>query len=117
MGDKDQVWSQWLAERFETERSELRAVAYRVLGSASEADDAVQEAWLRLQRSDVTTVQNLRGWLITVVGRICLDMLRSRTTRREINAYLGLDTPHSHNALEDAREQAEIMRLLRTRPD
>jgi RNA polymerase sigma factor (sigma-70 family) len=73
----------WLAERFEQNRTQLRAVAYRMLGSASEADDAVQEAWLRLSRSDAREVENLGGWLRTVVARICLDMLRSRTSRRE----------------------------------
>jgi RNA polymerase sigma factor (sigma-70 family) len=72
-----------LAEQFESHRSHLRAVAYRMLGSLSEADDAVQEAWLRLSRSDSDAVDNLGGWLTTVVGRICLDMLRSRTARRE----------------------------------
>src|SRR5262245_3851700 len=74
---------QWLAERFEADRARLRAVAYRLLSSASEADDAVQEAWLRLSRSDTSEVQNLSGWLTTVVGRVCLDMLRSRRSRRE----------------------------------
>src|SRR5436190_8218273 len=73
----------WLAERFEENRPHLRAVAYRVLGSASEADDAVQEAWLRLSRADTSDVQNLSGWLTTVVARVCLDMLRSRRSRRE----------------------------------
>jgi len=73
----------WLAERFEAHRSHLRAVAYRMLGSVSEADDAVQEAWLRLSRADTSAVENLGGWLTTVVGRVCLDMLRSRTSRRE----------------------------------
>jgi RNA polymerase sigma factor (sigma-70 family) len=72
-----------LAEQFESHRDHLRAVAYRMLGSLSEADDAVQEAWLRLSRSDSDAVDNLGGWLTTVVGRICLDMLRSRTARRE----------------------------------
>jgi RNA polymerase sigma-70 factor (ECF subfamily) len=72
-----------LARRFEEHRSHLRAVGYRVLGSLAEADDAVQEAWLRLSRSDTSGVENLGGWLTTVVGRICLDMLRSRTSRRE----------------------------------
>jgi len=72
-----------LALRFEGERGHLRAVAYRMLGSVAEAEDAVQEAWLRLDRSDVGGVANLGGWLTTVVGRICLDMLRSRTSRRE----------------------------------
>ena len=74
---------EWLAQRFEEHRPQLRAVAYRMLGTVSEADDAVQEAWLRLHRSDVATVQNLGGWLTTVVSRVCLDMLRSRTARRE----------------------------------
>src|SRR5690348_13993938 len=73
----------WLAERFAAYRSEMRAVAYRMPGSVTEADDAVQEAWIRLHRADVTAVDNLGGWLATVVGRICLDMLRSRTARRE----------------------------------
>jgi RNA polymerase sigma-70 factor (ECF subfamily) len=72
-----------LAERFEANRTRLQAVAYRLLGSASEADDAVQEAWLRLNRSDTSEVENLGGWLTTVVSRVCLDMLRSRRSRRE----------------------------------
>jgi RNA polymerase sigma factor (sigma-70 family) len=72
-----------LAEQFEQYRAHLRAVAYRMLGSASEADDAVQESWIRLGRTDVSDVQNLRGWLTTVVARVCLDMLRTRTSRRE----------------------------------
>jgi RNA polymerase sigma factor (sigma-70 family) len=74
---------EWLAERFEQNRTHLRAVAYRMLGSLSEADDAVQEAWLRLSRADASRVENLGGWLTTVVGRVCLDMLRSRRNRRE----------------------------------
>lgn len=73
----------WLAERFEGHRSHLRAVAYRMLGSSSEADDAVQETWLRLSRSDPDGVENLGAWLTTVVARVCLDMLRSRKSRRE----------------------------------
>jgi RNA polymerase sigma factor (sigma-70 family) len=72
----------WLAERFEEHRSRLRAVAYRMLGSLSEADDAVQEAWLRLSRTDASQVENLGAWLTTVVGRVSLNMLRSRDTRR-----------------------------------
>jgi RNA polymerase sigma-70 factor (ECF subfamily) len=72
-----------LAERFEEHRTRLRAVAYRMLGSASEADDAVQEAWLRLSRSDSSGVDNLGGWLTTVVARVCLTMLQSRRSRRE----------------------------------
>src|SRR5438270_11354347 len=74
---------EWLAERFEADRTRLQAVAYRLLGSASEADDAVQEAWLRLSRSDTSEVENLKGWLTTVVARVCLDMLRSRKARPE----------------------------------
>jgi RNA polymerase sigma factor (sigma-70 family) len=73
----------WLAERFEENRTHLRAVAYRMLGSASEADDAVQESWLRLSRSNTSEIANLGGWLTTVVARVCLDMLRSRAARRE----------------------------------
>jgi RNA polymerase sigma factor (sigma-70 family) len=74
---------EWLAKRFEENRAHLRAVGYRMLGSLSEADDAVQEAWLRLSRSDTSGIENLGGWLTTVVGRVCLDMLRSRRSRRE----------------------------------
>jgi RNA polymerase sigma factor (sigma-70 family) len=74
---------EWLAERFEEHRTHLRAVAYRMLGSLSEADDAVQEAWLRLNRTDASEVENLGGWLTTVVARISLNMLRSRKSRRE----------------------------------
>jgi RNA polymerase sigma factor (sigma-70 family) len=73
----------WLAQRFEENRTRLRAVAYRMLGSISEADDAVQEAWLRLSRSETSGIENLGGWLTTVVGRVCLNMLRSRSSRRE----------------------------------
>lgn len=78
MADQD-----WLAQRFEAHRSRLEAVAYRMLGSRSDADDAVQEAWLRLSRTDPGTVDNLGGWLTTVVGRVCLDMLRARAAHRE----------------------------------
>jgi RNA polymerase sigma-70 factor (ECF subfamily) len=73
----------WLAQQFENNRGHLRGVAYRMLGSLNEADDAVQETWLRLSRSDAGSIQNLGGWLTTVVARICLDMLRSRTARAE----------------------------------
>src|ERR671937_1971731 len=73
----------WLAQRFEENRKHLRAVAYRMLGSLTEADDAVQEAWLRLSRSDTNGIENLGGWLTTVVARVCLDILRSRESRRE----------------------------------
>ena len=73
----------YLAERFEEHRTHLRAVAYRMLGSLAEVDDAVQEAWLRLSRTDAAAIDNLGGWLTTVVARVCLDMLRSRQSRRE----------------------------------
>jgi RNA polymerase sigma factor (sigma-70 family) len=85
-GEEDDVANDegdYLTGRFEESRSHLRAVAYRMLGSVSEADDAVQEAWLRLSRSDTTAVNNLAGWLTTVVARVCLDMLRTRKSRRE----------------------------------
>jgi RNA polymerase sigma factor (sigma-70 family) len=78
MNDQD-----WLAERFEAHRSHLRGVAYRMLGSVTEADDAVQEAWIRLSRTDTSDVDNMMAWLTTVVGRVCLNMLRSRRTRGE----------------------------------
>jgi RNA polymerase sigma factor (sigma-70 family) len=82
--------SAWLAERFEENRSHLRPVAYRMLGSLSEADDAVQEGWLRLSSTDTSAIENLRGWLTTVVARVCLDILRSRKSRREepLGAYV-----------------------------
>ena len=75
-----------LAESFETQRAHLRAVALQMLGSSQEADDAVQETWLRLSRADAGAVENLGGWLTTVVARICLDMLRSRARKREVSA-------------------------------
>ena len=78
MGESD-----WLAERFERDRPYLRAVAFRMLGSWSEADDAVQDSWLRLSSTDPNGIENLRGWLTTVVGRVCLNMLRSRRSRPE----------------------------------
>jgi RNA polymerase sigma-70 factor (ECF subfamily) len=75
--------NEWLAQPFEDHRPHLRAVAYRMLGSLAEADDAVQETWVRLSRTDTSDVENLAGWLTTVVSRVCLNMLRSRTSRRE----------------------------------
>jgi RNA polymerase sigma-70 factor (ECF subfamily) len=75
---------EWLTERFEEHRTRLRAVAYRMLGSVHEADDAVQEAWLRLSRTDTSGVENLAGWLTTMVARVCLNMLRSRESRHEV---------------------------------
>ena len=85
MADQD-----WLADRFETHRPHLRAAAYRMLGSLTEADDAVQEAWIRLSRADTSDVDNLRAWLTTVVGRVCLNILRARRARREapLEAYV-----------------------------
>ncbi|MBV9893696.1 MAG: RNA polymerase sigma factor SigJ [Chloroflexi bacterium] len=74
---------EWLAQRFEEHRARLRGVAYRMLGSVTEADDAIQEAWLRLSRSEASDIENLGGWLTTVVARVCLNMLRSRNSRRE----------------------------------
>jgi RNA polymerase sigma factor (sigma-70 family) len=90
----------WQAEQFERHRGHLHAVAYRMLGSLSEADDAVQEAWLRLSRSDSDAVENLGGWLTTVVGRVCLDMLRVRRSRRE--DYVGTWLPEPIVLAEDA---------------
>jgi RNA polymerase sigma-70 factor (ECF subfamily) len=90
---------EWLAEQFEASRSHLQAVAYRILGSLCEADDAVQESWLHLSRSDTSSVKNLEGWLTTVVARICLDMLRSRKSRRE-ESLEAFEPEHMRN-LED----------------
>src|SRR3989441_12905 len=89
----------WLAERFEANRTHLRAVAYRMLGPLSETDDAMQEPWLRLSRSDTSGVENLGGWLTTVVARVCLDMLRSRESRRE--EPLGVHVPDPIVSRED----------------
>src|SRR5258706_2260391 len=89
----------WLAEQFEANRTHLRAVAYRMLGDLTEADDAVQESWLHLSRSDTSGVKNLGGWLTTVVARVCLDMLRSRNSRRE--EPLGADVPEPIMSRED----------------
>jgi RNA polymerase sigma-70 factor (ECF subfamily) len=96
MDDRDR-----LAERFEAHRPRLRAVARRLLGSAAEADDAVQEAWLRLQRTDPGSLDNLGGWLTTVVARVCLDLLRARGLRREEPLEGGLP-----DRVPDARDQA-----------
>src|SRR6266540_973807 len=84
---------QWLADRFEEHRAHLRAVAYRMLGSLSEADDAVQDTWLRLSRSGAGEVDNLGGWLTTIVARVCLNMLRSRNLRREESLGVHLPDP------------------------
>ena len=86
---------EWLAEQFEANRSHLQAVAYRTLGSLSEADDAVQETWLHLSRSDTSSIKNLGGWLTTVVARICLDMLRSRKSQREESLEASVPGPRT----------------------
>src|ERR671935_247788 len=83
--------SKWLADRFEEHRAHLRALAYRMLGSLSEADDAVQDAWLRLSRSNASEIENLGSWLTTVVARVCLNMLQARKVRRE--ELLGVHVP------------------------
>ena len=96
----------WLGERFEENRARLTAIAVRMLGSRSEADDAVQEAWLRLGRSNLDAIDNLGGWLTTVVGRVCLDMLRSRGSRREAPledyALAASDNPEHEVELADS---------------
>lgn len=88
MTDRD-----WLAERFEDHRPHLRAVAYRMLGSLAEAEDAIQDAWLRASRADAAEVDNLGGWLTTIVARLCLDRLRARAARREDAVGLELPDP------------------------
>src|SRR5215472_15949898 len=98
----------WMAERFEEHRTHLRAVAYRMLGSQAEADDAVQESWLRLSRSGASGVENLGGWLTTVTARVCLDMLRSRQSRRE--EPVGVDVPEpSVSRQEAAGPEQEVL--------
>jgi RNA polymerase sigma factor (sigma-70 family) len=97
----------FLAEKFEANRTRLRAVAYRMLGSQSEVDDAVQETWLRLSRSDTSSVDNLAGWLTTVVARICLDMLRSRKSRREEPIGPHVPEPAAHDEHERETDMAD----------
>src|SRR5215813_1313315 len=94
----------WLAERFEAHRPHLRKVAYRMLGSAPEAEDAVQEAWLRLSRASARDVENPGGWLTTVVARVCLDMLRSRKSREESLEAQASETAGSHDEASPERE-------------
>jgi RNA polymerase sigma factor (sigma-70 family) len=100
-----------LAEKFEANRSHLRGVAYRMLGSRSEADDAVQEAWLRVSRADASEVENLRGWLTTVTARACLDMLRSRKSRREDPIGPHVPEPVVSDATEQEAEFADSVGL------
>ena len=99
--------SDWQTEEFERNRRHLQAVAYRMLGSATEAEDAVQEAWLRLSRSDTDGVANLGGWLTTVVARVCLDMLRSRRARRE--DYVGSWLPEPVVTIENSPEDEAVL--------
>jgi RNA polymerase sigma factor (sigma-70 family) len=99
----------WLAERFEEKRPQLRAVAYRILGTLNEADDAVQEAWLRLNRSDAAAIENLGGWLTTVVARICLNMLRSRQSRSEEPFGIRVPDPIVSRADRVDPEQATLL--------
>src|SRR5215475_13406117 len=94
-------------QEFERHRAHLQAVAYRMLGSASEAEDAVQDAWLRLNRSDTESVANIGGWLTTVVARVCLDMLRSRRARRE--DYVGTWLPEPVVSVADSPEGEAVL--------
>ena len=115
-----------LAETFEEQRPRLLAVAHRVLGSRADAEDAVQEAWLRLSRQDTGSIENAAGWLTTVVGRICIDMLRSRTSRAEVSPAADiselvvtedLDTPEDAAVLADSVGLAMLVVLGSLRPD
>jgi RNA polymerase sigma factor (sigma-70 family) len=99
--------SEWQTEEFERNRRHLQAVAYRMLGSATEAEDAVQEAWLRLSRSDTEGVANLGGWLTTVIARVCLDMLRARRARRE--DYVGSWLPEPVVTIENGPEDEAVL--------
>jgi RNA polymerase sigma-70 factor, ECF subfamily len=99
----------WLTGCFEAQRPRLRAVAYRMLGSGAEADDALQEAWLRLSRSDASAVENMSGWLTTIVARVCLDLLRSRQSRREQLAGEHLPEPASDSGDADGPEQQALL--------
>jgi RNA polymerase sigma-70 factor, ECF subfamily len=99
-GEARQGDNDWLAHQFEAQRPHLQKVAYRMLGSLSDSEDAVQEAWLRVSRADSSTVDNVGGWMTTIVGRICLDMLRSRTARRE--DYVGSWLPEPIVAIDDS---------------
>ena len=101
-----------LAEQFEEHRSHVRAVAYRMLGSVSDAEDAVQEAWIRLGRTDVSGVDNLRGWLTTVVARVCLDMLRTRASRREDSLDTHVPDPIITRAVTSGDEGPEADAVL-----
>ncbi|WP_454632676.1 sigma-70 family RNA polymerase sigma factor [Bradyrhizobium cenepequi] len=99
----------FLAAQFETNRAHLRAVAYRMLGSVSEVDDAVQETWLRLSRTDASAVENLAGWLTTVIARVCLDMLRARNARREEPMGAHVPEPAAYDTHERDAEMADSL--------
>lgn len=103
-GERKNVDDEQLAHRFETERPRLRDLAYRLLGSGSEADDAVQETWLRLSRSDANEIENLGGWLTTVTARVCLDVLRSSRSRREVPL-----APGDEHVRDDADPEGETL--------
>jgi RNA polymerase sigma factor (sigma-70 family) len=100
---------QWFADQFETHRPHLRAVAYRMLGSVTEADDALQEAWIRTTRSDSSTINNINGWLTTLVGRVCIDMLRARQSRRESLTGTWLPEPVVSTDATIDPEQASLL--------
>ena len=99
--------SDWLAGRFEAERPRLRSVAYRMLGSLSEADDALQDAWIRVSRANADEVDNLGGWLTTIVARICLNMLRTRNRRREASSKSTCPTPSSARRVSASRRTGD----------
>lgn len=111
VGERD-----WLAERFEENRNHLRAVAYRMLGSLSEADDAVQETWLRLSRSETNEVENLGGWLTTVIARVCLDVLRSRKAHREDSLEAKPEEPPAMSGAGSDPEQEAVLADCRRCP-
>lgn len=98
----------WLAEQFEARRDHLRAVAYRMLGSVSEAEDAVQASWIKLSRSDTSEIENLSGWMTTIVSRVCLDMLRSRKSRGEVYPFDSPDESESHEEGIDPEYEAQL---------
>jgi RNA polymerase sigma factor (sigma-70 family) len=104
MDEKD-----WLADRFEEQRGHLRAVAYRMLGSFTEADDAVQDAWVRVSRAETNEIENFGGWLTTIVARVCLNMLRSRNLRREESLEVHLPDPVISSAGERGPEEAALL--------
>src|ERR687891_200429 len=107
-----------LADRFDRERPRLRSVAYRIVGSLTEADDAVQEAWLRLQRVDVEEIENLEGWLTTVVARICLNVLRQRRSHREepLDAFVPEPIISADAGARPGPAAGRRRRLFRRRP-